>query len=68
VELKVEFGFKAKIPYVNFGDYSSCNYLNKDDLKGIAPSAALEQDALALEEFKAVVKSQGMGGCSGFRP
>ena len=64
----MEFGFEAKIPYVNFGDYSSCNYLNKDDLKGIAPSAALEQDALALEDFRVVVTSQRMGGCLGFRP
>jgi hypothetical protein len=65
VELKVEFELEDshEIPYVYFGGpHSPRIYLNKDDLKGRAPDAALAQDALALEEFRAVVKSQGMGG------
>jgi hypothetical protein len=70
VELKVEFELKGdEIPYVYFRDYSSCNYLNKDNLKRRAQDdAALARDALVLEEFRAVVKSQGMGGGSGYRP
>jgi hypothetical protein len=70
VELKVEFELREdEIPYVYcFGGYSSSYNLRKDNLKGSAPDAALAQDALALEEFRAVVKSQGMVGCSGFRP
>jgi hypothetical protein len=69
VELKVEFKLrKDEIPYV---DCSFGSNISKDDLKrrgGMAPDAALARDALALEEFRAVVKSQGMGGGSGFRP
>jgi hypothetical protein len=68
VELKVEVKLKYNIPYVYFIGHPSYEYLKKDDLKERAWDAALAQDALALEEFRAVVKSQGMGACSGFGP
>jgi len=72
VEVKVEFNLKEdEIPYVYVTGYSFWNYSNKYDLKWRAPvlppDAALAHDALALEEFRAVVKSQGMGNGSGFR-
>ena len=69
VELKVEFELEDsdKIPYVYFGDYRPCR-LDIDGFKERAPDAAPAQDAVALEEFRAVVKSQGMGDDSGFRP
>jgi len=70
VELKVEFKLaKDEIPYVYcYGSHPPSYNLKKNDLKGSALDAALAPDALALEEFRAVVKSQGMAGCSGFRP
>jgi hypothetical protein len=68
VELKVEFDLKAdKIPYVHEW-YSSYDYMKKSDLMGKARNADLAQDTLALEEFRADVKSQGMGCGSGIRP
>jgi hypothetical protein len=66
VELKVEFGLKEdEIPYVY---YSFGYYMKKSDLKERAQDVDLAQDALALEEFRAVVKSQRLDGSSGFRP
>jgi hypothetical protein len=68
VELKVEFELEEdEIPYVSFDEYSSYDYLKKVDLKGRARDTDPAQDALALEEFRAVVKSQRMGGGSGLR-
>jgi hypothetical protein len=59
VELKVKFKLKEnEIPYFYYGSYPSCNCLNKYDLKGTTPDAALAQDAPALEEFRAVVKTR----------
>ena len=59
VELKVEFELKEdRIPYISYSYF----LLTNDDLKkGEAGDADLEQDALALEEFRAVVKSRRMG-------
>ena len=69
VELYVDFQFEdsaQEIPYVHFeGHHSPRICLNKDDFKGKAPDDALAQDAVALEEFRVIVKSQGMG-CRGF--
>jgi hypothetical protein len=53
VELKVEFKLEDEIPYVYF--------------RGYTPHVTLAQDARALEEFRAVVRRQGMGGGSRFR-
>ena len=65
VELYVDFQFEdsaQEIPYVHFeGHHSPRICLNKDDFKGKAPDDALAQDALALEEFRVSVESQGMG-------
>jgi hypothetical protein len=67
VELKVDFNLKDEISYV-YERYSPFYHMKKSNLAERARGVDLEQDTLALEEFRVVVKSQGMGCGSGFQP
>jgi len=65
VDLKVEIKLnEVKVPYVYYSkdSHTDTKYLKKDDLK----DGDLGRDALALEEFMAIIKSRGMGGDSEF--